>query len=135
MDDEKPKASVSTPVKKKKKNDDDWDSFELVTPKFVDTSYSSRNEVAGEQKKEQVKSISSDQYFGRDEERRQQSSQQHAGRLNQFSGATSISSAQFFDREESSGFGGDDLSSIGENITEGFKKVKIYLMEPRIFSF
>ena len=113
-------------TKKKKKTDDDgWDSFELATAKFVDTSYSSRNEAGGANpKKEKVTSISSDQYFGRDEERRQQSSQQHAGRLNQFSGATSISSAQFFDREENAGnFGGDDLSSIGDNITDGVKKV------------
>lgn len=122
---EKKKSSPSTRVvKKQKKSDDDWDSFELQSGGFIDTSYSSRNKVEQESKKEKVTSISSDQYFGRDEEKRKQSSEKYAGKLNQFSGATSISSAQFFDREENTGFSTpDDFSSIGDNISEGVKKL------------
>lgn len=132
----KKKPAVSAAPKKKKADDDGWDSFELTSAKFVDTSYSSRNDSGGAAaKKEKVTSISSDQYFGRDEEKRQQSSQQHAGRLNQFSGATSISSAQFFDRDEgTTNFGGDDFSSIGDNISQGVKKVRtLFLFIRSIF--
>lgn len=129
MQEDKPKpVTVSKP--KKKKSDDDWDSFELAsTSNFVDTSYSSRKKggsagVTNFKQPGKVTSISSDQYFGRDEEKRQQSSQKYAGKLNQFSNATSISSAQFFDREEDTGsFNTDDFSSLGENITEGVKKL------------
>lgn len=99
---------------------------------FIDTSYSARsNDQTDAELKKKITSLSSDQYFGRDEERRKQSSQQHAGRISQFSGATSISSAQFFDREEGTSgdapdFSSGDLSAIGTSVVTSVKKVTFF---------
>merc|ERR1711862_518884 len=68
VQDDKPKPVVQASKPKKKKDDDDWDSFELAsTSNFVDTSYSSRKMggTPGQPLKQQgkVTSISSDQYL------------------------------------------------------------------------
>jgi len=137
LQDSEPSASTHSHTVKsyaqearKKKTHDDFDDWELNTGPLptVDTSYSSRK-LAGNQEYQKkpegkVTSISSDQFFGRDEERKRQMSEQHSSRLNQFSGATSISSAQFFDRDEGSfEITGTDFSSLTDNVTEGVKKL------------
>jgi ADP-ribosylation factor GTPase-activating protein 2/3 len=79
-----------------------------------------------------AKSISSDQYFGRD---RAQNDPETQARLAKFSGSRSISSAQYFGREEEeAGGGGDlmnqiasaDLSSVAQSVTDGAKKLSDY---------
>mmetsp|Transcript_8968 Transcript_8968/g.37006 ORF Transcript_8968/g.37006 Transcript_8968/m.37006 type:complete len:406 (+) Transcript_8968:143-1360(+) len=133
MDDPDGQGSGSAAAKKKK----DTNDLGLVSAHdlmAMDTSYSSRTygqpavDTYAQKKAQGQTSMSSDQYFGRDEERRQQASATHAARVQKFSGATSISSADFFERDEGyshsvEDIGDTDLSNLGDNIQDGVKKL------------
>lgn len=135
MDDEENSSSSSaSAAAKKKRNDGDLGLVSAHDLMAMDTSYSSRTygqpEVDTYAKKKAAgqTSLSSDQFFGREEEARRQASAAHASRVQKFSGATSISSADFFERDE--GFshkledlGEADIGNLGENLQEGVKKL------------
>jgi ADP-ribosylation factor GTPase-activating protein 2/3 len=81
-----------------------------------------------------AKSISSDQYFA--DESKRAHSEENKQRIGQFSGATSISSAEYFNREEENNMSVEDialslaqtdLSQFGSAVAEGAGKVCVLL--------
>jgi ADP-ribosylation factor GTPase-activating protein 2/3 len=100
-------------------------SYSSSSSNSKSSSSNQSNDYAQKKFGNKVTSISSDQYFGLDEKRRQEASQTHSARLQQFSGATSISSSQFFGNEQESNNDedGPDLARIGASIADTTRKV------------